>query len=137
MNTKFSLDSSPKIETGFKVPGDYFDQLQTSLSQKIKGKEVQVVPLHRNKKWYLAVAAIVILSISISANYLLYNQTLHHDDIEKYLQYQSSISQEELYQVLDDQDVETLEKKLELAIHESEIEHFLGIQNINEYHLID
>lgn len=137
MNTKFSLDSSPKIETGFKVPNDYFDELQTSLSQKINEKEVQVIPLHRNKKWYFAVAAIIIFSISISAYFLLNNQTLQQDDVEEYLHYQSSISQEELYQVLDDQDVETLEKKLELAIHENEIEHFLDTQNINEYYLID
>lgn len=137
MNTKFSLDSSPKIETGFKASDDYFDQLQTSLSQKIKENEVHVVALHQHKKWYFAVAAIVILSISISAYFLLNNQTLHHDDVEEYLHYQSSISQEDVYQDFDDQDVETLENKLELALHENEIEHFLDSQNINEYYLID
>lgn len=137
MNTKFSLDSSPKIETGFKVCDDYFDQLQTSLYQKVQKNDVQVVTLHQNKKWYFAVAAIVILSISISVYYQINYKTLHQDDVEEYLHYQSSISQEELYQVLDDQDIETLEKKLELAIHENEIEHFLDTQNINEYYLID
>jgi hypothetical protein len=136
MNAKFSLDNSPKIETGFKVSDDYFNQLHTSLSDKIKENDKQVVGLYQSKKWHLAVAAIVILSISISAYYLLNNQSLHHDDVEEYIHY-SSISQEDVYDVLNDQDVETLEKKLEMALHKNEIEHFLGTQNINEYYLID
>ena len=71
---EFKLDNQPKIETGFKVPKDYFDTLSEKITSKISSDNHDVISLYqRNKQQIYAVAAVLVLAINIIFFMLLYS----------------------------------------------------------------
>ena len=129
---QFNLDNRPKINPGFKVPENYFDNLADRVMQQLPQQEVKVVPLYRRTPvWMSAVAAVFVLLFGISL-FLQTNTTTtpQPDDtaIENYLVYQSNINQYDLMQALDDQDIAELESSM--AINDEAIEDYLNSQNI-------
>lgn len=113
----FNLENHPKIKTGFATPEGYFEQFSEKMLINIPKEEKPVISLFaRNKKWFMAVAAVLILGIMIP--FLNYNssenQSLDSASLENYLAYQNTISPDELVSLLDYKDIEAIETDLNL-----------------------
>ncbi len=113
----FELNNSPKIETGFKIPENYFEEFENKIMNQISEEEIKVIPIFRKKNyWYAAVAAVFVLGISIpmylnfsqkntivNDNYLTYNYIEDLEDIEKYLTDDDIVALEKSIIIYDDQ----------------------------------
>ncbi|RAR48594.1 hypothetical protein [Flavobacterium lacus] len=132
------LHKHPKIKTGFKVPENYFDELESKILSQIDNEEPKVIQLKSYRKyWFSAVAAVVILAVSIPLyqNWKINSTPLDNESIEQYLSYQTNVYTEDIISHLDDSDVISLQKKQSL---ESEtIEKYLLESELIEQYLID
>ncbi|UPQ79106.1 hypothetical protein M0M57_15980 [Flavobacterium azooxidireducens] len=132
------LHKHPKIKPGFKVPENYFDELESKILSQIDNEEPKVIQLKSYRKyWFSAVAAVVILAISIPTyqNWKIENDSLDHDSIESYLSYHQRVTTEDIISLLDDSDITSLQKNQSL---ESEsIENYLLENKVLEHYLID
>jgi len=137
MNT-IDLDKHPKIKPGFKVPENYFDELESKILSQLETEEPKVIQLKSYRKyWFSAVAAVVILAISIPLyqNWKINTTPLDNESIEQYLSYQPNVYTEDIISHLDDSDVISLQEKQSL---ESEsIEKYLLENEMIEQYLID
>ena len=117
----FNLENQPKINSGFKTPENYFENFSESILAKIGQEEKPVISIFQRKRnWFLAAAAILILGIMIPfLNKPAESQNIDDATMENYLA-QSNISQYELANMLDNEDIDALEK--ELAMDESTLE---------------
>ncbi len=113
----FKLENEPKIESGFKIPENYFDNFSEKVLQQLNEKEVKVIPFYKRKKTLSLVAAAVIglaLMIPIVNNYRATSNDLDEAALETYLSYQSNLTQYDLIQKLDDSDIEKLNNNITL-----------------------
>lgn len=127
----FKLDNEPKIKSGFQIPENYFDTLSEKVMNQLPKEEPKVVSLwDRNKRWIYSSAAILVLSLTIP----LANQfqstssevaTTETNEIENYLAYHASLSDEEIIKLLDKEDIAEIEvtnsldeEALKQALHE-------------------
>lgn len=127
----FKLDNEPKIKSGFQIPDNYFDTLSEKVMNQLPKEEPKVVSLwDRNKRWIYSVAAVLVLSLTIP----LANQfqststevaTTETNEIENYLAYHASLSDEEIIKLLDKEDIAEIdisnsldEETLKQALHE-------------------
>ena len=127
----FKLDNEPKIKSGFQIPEHYFDSFSEKVMNQLPKEEPKVVSLwDRNKRWIYSAAAILVLSLTIP----LANQfqstssevaTTETNEIENYLAYHASLSDEEIIKLLDKEDIAEIEvtnsldeEALKQALHE-------------------
>ena len=132
------LHKQPKIKPGFKVPENYFDELESKILSQLENEEPKVIQLKSYRKyWFSAVAAVVILAVSIPLyqNWKINSTPLDNESIEQYLSYQPNVYTEDIISHLDDSDVISLQEKQSL---ESEsIEKYLLENEMIEQYLID
>ncbi|HRE78033.1 MAG TPA: hypothetical protein PLL09_09440 [Flavobacterium sp.] len=132
------LHKHPKIKPGFKVPKNYFDELESKILGQLETEEPKVIQLKSYRKyWFSAVAAVVILAVSIPLyqNWKINSTPLDNESIEQYLSYHPNVYTEDIISHLDDSDVISLQKKQSL---ESEtIEKYLLENEMIEQYLID
>ena len=131
----FKLDNEPKINTGFQIPENYFEQLSEKVMSKLPNQEPKVISLwDRNKKWIYGAVAILVLSLSIPiANQLQNNPEESTNEIENYLAYHASISNDDLIELLEEEDIAKIEvsnsidnETMEEVLHETtEIEDYI------------
>lgn len=108
---EFKLDNHPKISAGFSVPENYFENFSAKLLQKLPENEPKVVSFYQKKKKLLfAAAAIFVLALTIPmyTSLFLSNQEIDNESIENYLAYQQNITQYELINELENQDLLSL-----------------------------
>jgi len=114
-----------KLDSGFKVPNTYFDDLEDAVFQKMNlNSEKPVKKLAFKKLWlYNSVAACALLAFGI-AFYMKTTQTeLDQNDLESYLM--ANTTSDDIYQNLSEQDIEEL------------TENILNKQDVYEYVSID
>jgi hypothetical protein len=131
----FKLDNEPKINTGFQIPENYFEQFSEKVMSKLPYQEPKVISLwDRNKKWIYGAAAVLVLSLSIPiANQLQNNSEESTNEIENYLAYHASISNDDLIELLEEEDIAKIEvsnsidnETMEEVLHETtEIEDYI------------
>jgi hypothetical protein len=112
---QFDLNSDPKIESGFKVPENYFEQFEAKVMAKLveNEKKVKVISIFKQKKfWYPAVAAILIIGILIPM-YLNHNKE-NQFSTSDYLAYENTITTDDIAENLTDEDITAIEKSLQL-----------------------
>jgi hypothetical protein len=115
---QFDLENDDKINSGFKIPDDYFNQFESKIMTQISEKEVKVVSIfERRKFWLSAVAAVFAVGI-LTTVYLNFNQ---NDSIiaEDYFAYDNSITTEEIAEHLTDDDINKIEESLNLYDNET------------------
>jgi hypothetical protein len=111
----FKLDNEPKIKSGFQIPDNYFDSFSEKVMNQLPTKDIKVISLwERNKRWVYSVAAVLVLSLTIPlANHFqstaVEDTTLETNEIENYLAYHASLSDEELIKLLDKEDISQIE----------------------------
>lgn len=133
----FKLDNESKITSGFTTPDGYFDTFSERISAKLPVKETKVVSFVGTKKiWYYAVAAILILMLSIPL-YTKYATTQEIDaaTLENYIAYQSNISEDEIVDLLEQEDLDKM--KLEFNVDDKAIEETLQTNPNLEQYIID
>lgn len=129
----FKLDEQ-KIESGFKVPDGYFEKLTSDINAKLATNEPKVVSIFSRKKViYYVVAAVLVLALSIPLfNYYNSTTSLTQEEVEDYIALQSGITEDDLVNALDKEDIEEL--KIDLKIEDKVLEETLVNElNIEEY----
>lgn len=118
----FKLDNEPKITSGFKVPDDYFENLESSVLQKIPTKETPVFTLFTKRNWLFAAAAIFVIALSIPLVNQMTTSTSAVDEVqlENYLSEQSNLSEDDIVELLDEEKIEKI--KLDLNVDSNELE---------------
>lgn len=132
------LDKHPKVKPSFKVPDNYFDELESKIFSQIENVEPKVIQLKSHRKyWFSLAAAIVILAVSIPIyqNWKIDNTPLDNDIIENYLSYHPRIYTEDIISLLDDSDITSLQKKQ--SIEAEAIENYILEDEAIEHYLID
>ena len=135
---EFKLDKEPKIKSGFKVPENYFDDFSAKVLQQLPENEPKVISIiSRKKTWMYAVAAILIVAVSIPIYTALVTQqnALDKTTIENYLTSQDAISDDELANLLDEDDIKKM--KLNFNIEDKAIEDLLSTHSSLEEYIIN
>ncbi|WP_432671023.1 hypothetical protein [Flavobacterium sp. SM2513] len=132
---KFNLEQHPKITSGFTTPENYFDTLSNTVLEKTKQQpkqETRVLSL--NRVIYIA-AAILVLALSVPFFQSNSNVTLEQIDtnsIENYLSYQTNISQYELINSIELEDLDAM--NINLALEDESVEAILTMNpNFENY----
>jgi spermidine/putrescine-binding protein len=134
----FELKNKNKIKPGFKVPENYFEQLEAKMMEQIQVKnETKIVSIfYRKQLWMSAIAAVFLLAIAIPVYFNMANKNnLDTTTIEMYLSQQQGINITELSKHLTDEDIVALEKNLSLSEKNSDAteEYLLETENLDYY----
>ncbi|WPR71527.1 hypothetical protein SLW70_16565 [Flavobacterium sp. NG2] len=122
---EFKLDTAPKISTGFKTPEHYFDTLSEKVIVQLPEKESKVISIFRNKKHIiLMVAAIFVLALLVPVLFSNLTKSNELDDstIENYLSYQSNVTQYDIINLLDTEDIDHLKSTVNVDLNEMEMD---------------
>jgi hypothetical protein len=134
----FNLGNEPKITSGFTTPDGYFDTFSEKVLAQLPKQETKVISIFSSKKvWYFAVAAILILMLSIPlfTKYSTQQEEIDSATLENYIAYQSNISEEEIVNLLEQDDLDKM--KLDFNIDDATIEDALKSNSNLEQYLID
>ena len=131
----FKLDNEPKIETGFTVPENYFENFSAKMMQQLPKNEPKVISIFTKKKtWMYAAAAILLLALSIPIynNFNSNSTEIDETTLENYITYQSTVSDADLVNLLDEQDIQKM--SVDLDIEDITIENELSQnKNLEQY----
>jgi hypothetical protein len=134
----FKLGNEPKITSGFTTPDGYFDTFSEKVLTQLPKQEPKVISIFSSKKvWYFAAAAILILMLSIPlfTKYSTQQEEIDSATLENYIAYQSNISEEEIANLLEQDDLDKM--KLDFNIDDASIEDALKSNSNLEQYLID
>ena len=134
----FELINKNKIKSGFKVPENYFEQLEAKMMEQIQVKnETKIVSIfYRKQLWISAIAAVFLLAIAIPVYFNVANKNnLDATTIEMYLSQQQGINITELSKHLTDEDIVALEQNLSLSEKNPDAteEYLLETENLDYY----
>ncbi|MDI1255812.1 MAG: hypothetical protein PSV16_06905 [Flavobacterium sp.] len=133
----FKLDNYPKIQSGFTVPEGYFEDFQHKIMQQLPTPQPKVISIFAWKKnWITAVAAVLVLGLMLPV-YNNYQKRSQIDAVtlENYISEESDISQYELVNLLDSQDIENID--LNIQVDDKTIEDVLTTNENLENYIID
>lgn len=132
MNMKnFNLENEPKIETGFTIPENYFNDFSERVMQQLPSEKPKVISLYQsNKNWFLTAAAILIVSFTIPTFYLLQNNSneLNTSELESYILDHSTVSQDDIVDLLNENDLKEMNVDYNLEDISSEV---IDLENID------
>ena len=113
----FKLDKEPKIETGFTVPENYFENFSAKMMQQLPENEPKIISIFARKKtWMYAAAAIMVLALSLPIYFNNFSHSSEIDEatLENYISYHSTVSDTDLVNLLDEQDIQKMSVDLDL-----------------------
>jgi hypothetical protein len=135
----FKLDNEPKIETGFTVPENYFEDFSIKMMQQLpENNEPKVISIFARKKtWMYAAAAVMVLALSLPIynNYFSHSSEIDSVTLENYITYQSTVSDTDIVNLLDEQDIQKM--NIDLNIEDITIENELSENNNLEQYLLN
>jgi hypothetical protein len=113
----FKLNHEPKIESGFKTPENYFDTFSARVMQQLPKEEEEkhsrIISLFsKRKSWIYAAAAVLVLALILPVAYNnFYSSSSEIDEatLENYISYNTSISDADLVNLLDEKDIQNLD----------------------------
>ena len=127
---QIDLENTEKIDSGFKIPENYFEQFEAKMMERVsKEKEVKVVSLFYKKQvWISSIAALFLLAIAIPVYFNMAKESnLDTNTIESYLVDQQSIGTTELIKHLTDEDISELQNALAIDnVTDETIENYLS-----------
>ncbi len=134
----FKLDNETKISSGFKAPDHYFDDFQHKVNQRLSANEPPVISLFaRRKTLILAVAAVFIIALSIPLINYINTDAIEIDKgtLENYLANNTEISDDEIVELLNEEDIQKI--KIDLKIEDQELEDILTADRNMEAYIVD
>ena len=132
---EFRLDNEPKITSGFKTPEGYFDDLSEKISANLPKNEPKVISIFQKRKtWMYGIAAVLAISLSV----VFYQQsqsteTLDAEFLENYIARNTTVSEYDLLELLEKEDIEKIQ--IDLDIQDDILEETM-INNTNLEHYI-
>lgn len=133
----FNLNND-KINAGFKVPEDYFEQFESKmLTQLALENEPKVFSLWKQKRvWMTSIAAVLLISIALPVYFSMNKTTkptFEDETIETYLAMQTNMTNYEIANELTNEDFASLEESL--ALNNDAVELYLeeNYQNVDLY----
>ena len=131
----FKLNNEPKIKTGFIVPENYFEDFSAKMMQQLPENEPKIISIFARKKtWMYAAAAILVLALSLPIynNYFSRSSEIDETTLENYITYHSTVSDTDLVNLLDEQDIQKM--SVDLNIEDITIENELSQnKNLEQY----
>jgi hypothetical protein len=130
------IENDTKITSGFIVPEDYFDNFSENLMQKLPAIEIKTISFYaRNKKWIYSAAAILVIALSLPIVFQMEKEEelLSDTEIENYLTQQNVISEDEIINCLEKEDLVNL--KINSTVTEEAIEEELINNNELEQYI--
>ena len=131
----FKLDNEPKIATGFKVPDAYFDDFQSKIDHRLQENETPTISLFAKRKtWFFVAAAVFIMALSIPLLNIMFTSSteIDKDTLEMYLGNQTNLSNDDIVELLNEDDIQKI--KIDLKIEDQELEDILTTNcNMEEY----
>lgn len=131
----FKLDNEPKINTGFTVPENYFEDFSAKMMRQLPENKPKLISIYvRKKTWMYAAAAILVLTLSIPiyTNYFSNSSEIDAVTLENYITYHSTVSDTDLVNLLDEQDIQKM--SIDLNIEDITIENELSQnKNLEQY----
>ena len=127
----FNLENEPKIETGFTIPENYFNDFSEKVMQQLPSEKPKVISLYQsNKNWFLSAAAILIVSFTIPTYYLVQNNKneVNASELESYILDHSTVSQDYIVDLLDENDLKEMNVDYNLEDISSEA---IDLENID------
>lgn len=106
-----NLEKSKKITPGFQIPEGYFDTFSEKLLLELPINETKTISFYtQNKKWIYAAAAVLVIMLSLPLVYQLERNQEQPSaaEIENYLTQQSPISEDEIVNLLEQEDIDQL-----------------------------
>lgn len=134
----FKLENEPKIKSGFTVPENYFEDFSAKMMQQLPEKESKIILLFAKRKtWMYAAAAVVVLALTIPVYNHFYSNSPEIDDVtlENYIAYHSTVSDEDLVNLLDEKDIQKM--SVDFNIEDKAIENELSTNNNLEQYLLN
>ncbi len=132
---EFKLDNEPKITSGFTIPDNYFADFSEKVLLQLPKDEPKVISIwDKNRKWMYAVAAILVISLIIPFIITSQNDTdqASNATIENYLSYHSTLTDDDIVELLDKEDIEKLDISSDLE--DKDVEDLLtGNTNLEQY----
>ena len=126
----FKLENEPKIESGFKIPDDYFDDFSIKMMDQLSTSEPKVISIFQKRKnLFLMAAAVLVLALMIPFinNSNTNKQEMDTAILENYITYQSNVNQYDLINVLETEDISKI--KISMAIEDKAIEDVLSVNS--------
>lgn len=132
----FNLNTNKKIGTGFTTPDNYFTDFYNNLLSQEDFKEVKLLSFYeKNKNWLYSAAAIFVVAFSIPILNLinLNENTNYNKEVENYISVHSTITDDDIVNLLDTKDIENLKKESVLdddilentILEDSDIENYI------------
>ena len=132
---EFRLDNEPKITSGFKTPEGYFDDLSEKINANLPKNEPKVISIFQKRKtWIYGIVAVLAISLSV----VFYQQsqsteTLDAEFLENYIARNTTVSEYDLLELLEKEDIEKIQ--IDLDIQDDVLEETM-INNTNLEHYI-
>ena len=107
----FKIDENSKKETGFAIPENYFENLESKIFNQIETQEVKVISIFQQSKyWITAIAAIFVIGLFFSIS----SKNKNEESVanEEFLISQTDLTTEDLAEYLTENDLKTLEENL-------------------------
>lgn len=134
----FKLDNKPKMETGFVIPENYFNDFSAKMMQQLPGNDPKIIKIFATRKnWIYAAAAIIILALSlpINTNYFNHSSEIDETSLENYITYHTSVLDTDLLNLLDEKDIQKM--SVDMNIEDITIENELSQSNNLEQYLLN
>ena len=128
---QFKIDEHPKINSGFIVPDNYFEDFQAVMMRQIQ-PENKVIPLNNNRKflWYAA-AAVLVAALSIPAiNTFTATNQPDTSALDNYFAY-ADVTDDQIVELLETEDIDKI--KIEYNLDDAVIEDALQSGTIENY----
>lgn len=127
----FKLDQQPKINPGFKIPDNYFEDFETAMMRQLQ-PQTKVIALKSKPYWWYASAAVLVVALSIPAFRALGSAKSQPDAaaLENYFAY-ANIPEEQLVELLEKEDIEKI--KIDYQLEDAAIEETLPANSIENY----
>jgi hypothetical protein len=122
----FKLETQTKIAAGFKTPHNYFDTFSSRVLQQLPIEGPKTISIFSKRKtWLYAAAAILIFGLSIPSYNQFNSASPDIDDasLENYLAYQSTVSDTDLANLLNEEDIQKM--SVDLNIEDKTLENEL------------
>lgn len=114
----FDIENNDKINSGFKIPEDYFELFEEKIMNQIEEKEVKVISIFRKRKFWLSgVAAIFVLGLFTTI--YISNKEINITKNDDLLAFENTITNEDIIENLSDNDITEIEKSLEIYDQET------------------
>lgn len=111
----FNLHNEPKINPGFIIPANYFENLSRNLQPKLVVAPIKVISLTdriaKNKSWIMTAAALLLISISslLYSNNQSNNNQKYTAELENYITNHPTYSDDDIVNLLNTNEIKEIQ----------------------------